>query len=383
MACKPTCGHYRLNVCLLVGSFLVSCVLGHAQSSGHIVECSKLQAEAAYEGRYDILDWKGLIFTSRAQLSRCNDIMDASAEATALVNLAVSLRKTGQAEDALPISQRCTAIKPDKTTCYLEMGADFEDLGRNEEAVVAYQKGLSVGGYDEESGSAIKLIKERLSLLQLRLRGDREKSASTVISGTGFFVSDLGHIVTNRHVVDGCRTIATRDGQPLTLVLLSGTADLALLKLDKHSSARATFRNGLGIRIGDEVVAFGFPLPGILSSEGNISTGTVAANSGVGDDPNFIQVSAPVQPGNSGGPLLDMSGNVVGVVVAKLDAIKVAKITGDIPENVNFSISRDVVVDFLKSSSVPFQQKPSLGKLKTSDIAVLAKSISVAITCVK
>jgi S1-C subfamily serine protease len=337
-------------------------------------------------------DWRELISAARNNLTFCKDTMDRNMEASTLNLLAIGLGETGQFVDALPINQRCITIKPDETGCYVETGVDLEGLGKTEEAIAAYRKALSVGGYDSVSGQAVQFARTKLKLLEDKIAEDRAakelgqppvESGPTVVSGTGFFVSGFGHIITNRHVVDGCRTIATRDGQPLTLVLLSGAADLALLKLDKHSSASATFRNGSGIRVGDEVIAFGFPLPGILSSEGNISTGTVAANSGVGDDPHFIQVSAPVQPGNSGGPLLDTSGNVVGVVVAKLDAIKVAKITGDIPENVNFSISRDVVVDFLRSSSVPFQQKPSQDKLNTSDVAALAKSISIAITCIK
>jgi S1-C subfamily serine protease len=343
-------------------------------------------------GALQSANWNQLISAARAYLTFCTDTMNRNMEASTLNNLAIGLGQTGQYEDALPINQRCITIKPDETGCYVEIGVDFEGLGKTEEAIVAYRKALSVGGYDSVSGQAVQFARTKLKLLEDQIAEEKAakkldqppvESGPTVMSGTGFFVSGLGHIVTNRHVVDGCRTIRTRDGQRLKLVLLSGTADLALLKQDTHPSASATFRSGLGIRVGDEVIAFGFPLPGILSSEGNISTGTVAANSGVGDDPHFIQVSAPVQPGNSGGPLLDASGNVVGVVVAKLDAIRVADITGDIPENVNFSISRDVVVDFLKSSSVPFQQKPSLRKLKTSDVAVLAKLISIAITCIK
>jgi S1-C subfamily serine protease len=347
---------------------------------------------AAVRDKSAAADWKQVIAASRAFLSYCQDMMDSTIEATYLGSLAKGLVNDQQFADSLPIGRRCVVIKPDETACYLYIGQALEGMDRTKEAIEAYQKAISVGGYDGLSAAAVDLARQRWIILRQQLADENpprereqppKQSGPTIIAGTGFFVSSLGHIVTNKHVVDGCHTITTRDGQSLTLVLLSGTADLALLKQDKHPSASATFRNGSGIRVGDEVIAFGFPLPGILSSEGNISTGTVAANSGLGDDPHFIQVSAPVQPGNSGGPLFDTSGNVVGIVVAKLDAIQVANITGDIPENVNFSISRDVVVDFLKSSSVPFQQKPSLGKLKTSDVAVLAKNISVAITCVK
>jgi S1-C subfamily serine protease len=97
-------------------------------------------------------------------------------------------------------------------------------------------------------------------------------------------------------------------------------ADLALLKADPPSSI-ATFRGGPAPKLGDSVLAFGFPLPGLLSSEGNVSTGILSAMSGLRNDVRFVQISTPVQPGNSGGPLLDSSGHVIGIVVAKLDAL--------------------------------------------------------------
>ena len=102
-----------------------------------------------------------------------------------------------------------------------------------------------------------------------------------------------------------------------------------------------------GIRPGDTVVAVGFPLPDLLASEASVTTGTVSALAGIGNDMRLLQVTVPVQPGNSGGPLLDLHGRVVGVVVGKLDALQVASITGDIPQNVNFAIKAGVARSFL------------------------------------
>jgi S1-C subfamily serine protease len=382
----------------LLTIFLLFCKPGYAQSLQHQSQCVSLTNSET--NALQTHDWNRLITLSRQALSYCLDTMVFDQQALTLNFLAVGLEQTSQFQDALPIARRCASIKPDATYCYVEIAASLEGLGQIEDAVNAYRKAVNLGGYDEVSAGAIVFAKARLQFFEIVAAEDAAKKRNAedaaerrnaaireegpiVVSGTGFYVSSLGHILTNRHVVDGCHNITTRDKQPLALVLLSGTADLALLKQDKHPSVYATFRSGLGIRVGDEVMAFGFPLPGILSSEGNISIGTVAANSGIGDDPQFIQISAPVQPGNSGGPLLDLSENVVGVVVAKLDAIKIAQATGDIPENVNFSISRDVVIDFLRNSAVPFQQKPSQVKLKPPDVATFAKNISVSITCVK
>jgi S1-C subfamily serine protease len=138
-------------------------------------------------------------------------------------------------------------------------------------------------------------------------------------------------------------------------------------------------------RVGDTAIVFGFPLIGLLSTEGNLSTGTVAARAGLRNDPRFIQITAPVQPGNSGGPVLDSAGDVVGVVVAKLDAIKIAQLTGDIPENVNFAIGVPEVIRFLESNHVSpsVETRRSIIELKTADVADRAEQFTVAIECTK
>ncbi len=92
--------------------------------------------------------------------------------------------------------------------------------------------------------------------------------------------------------------------------------------------------------------------PACSTSGPTLTTGEVSALAGLRDNPRQIQISAPVQPGNSGGPLLDGSGNVVGVVVSKLNAQRVARSTGDIPQNVNFAVKGAEVVEFLRRQGV-------------------------------
>jgi S1-C subfamily serine protease len=113
---------------------------------------------------------------------------------------------------------------------------------------------------------------------------------------------------------------------------------LALLKANFQPSKIAYFRAKGSVRSGNDIIALGFPLHGLLGSQLKVSTGIVSATVGLLDDISQLQISAPIQPGNSGGPLLDEYGNVAGVVVAKLRALAVAKATGDIPQNVNFAV---------------------------------------------
>ena len=119
--------------------------------------------------------------------------------------------------------------------------------------------------------------------------------------------------------------------------------DLALIKIEMHPTAFASLRSG--VRLGEGVAAFGFPLAGLLATSGNFTLGNVTAVAGLGDDTRVLQISAPVQPGNSGGPLLDYSGNVVGVVEGKLNAITVFTVTNDLAQNVNFAMSLSVMIE--------------------------------------
>ena len=218
---------------------------------------------------------------------------------------------------------------------------------------------------------------------------DTPKKAEIRVSstGTGFVVSKAGHVLTNYHVVDDCKEVRAQIPAGVTavapVVARDPRNDLALLKLSSPPAMTATFRDGQIVRQGDSVVAVGFPLHGLLASGANLTTGTISALAGLGDDTRFLQISAPVQPGNSGGPLLDLSGNVVGIVVSKLDAIRVAKAIGDIPQNVNFAISAAVARGFLDAKSVKYEIAPSNKKLEVADVGELAKKFTVVIECWK
>ena len=131
------------------------------------------------------------------------------------------------------------------------------------------------------------------------------------------------------------------------------------------------------------MVVVGFPLMGLLASGANITTGVVSAMAGLGDDSRMLQITAPVQPGNSGGPLLDQTGNVVGVVVAKLNALIVARRTGDIPQNVNFAIKGSVVRTFLDVNAVKYAIAPSNSTFDAATIGEHAVNFTVPIECLK
>jgi S1-C subfamily serine protease len=202
-------------------------------------------------------------------------------------------------------------------------------------------------------------------------------------TGTGFYVNRQGHVLTNAHVAGKCReiTVTRQGGAPVAATLVkSDTAnDLAVL-VTQPSPAVAAFR-GRPVRAGEAVVAYGFPLTGMLASGGIVTNGSISALSGLGDDSRYLQISAPVQPGNSGGPLLDSNGNIVGIVTASIRESAVSRQTGAIPQNINFALKADVARTFLSTAGVPFETSGGGRDLSVPDIGERARAFSVLIDC--
>ncbi len=197
-------------------------------------------------------------------------------------------------------------------------------------------------------------------------------------TGSGFRVA-RGAIVTNHHVIDGCSRLRV-NGVAAQERGSDARSDLALLGATLPGP-NAILR-AQRAAVGEPLSVAGYPLRGLLSGF-NMTTGNLSSLSGIGGDTRLVQITAPVQPGNSGGPVLDSAGNLMGVVVSKLDAIKAAKITGDIPQNVNFAINANVLRSFLDANSVEYDTANSDKALATTVIAEKAKGFTVLVECWK
>lgn len=214
------------------------------------------------------------------------------------------------------------------------------------------------------------------------------QNARNVSVGTGFLVAP-DRVLTNQHVVDGCNRIVLRtfDGRWLGAVppaKVDAQLDLALLAVPGLPGPVLSFRQGPAVRRGDGVVAYGFPLAGLLSSDPKLTKGEVNGLAGIGDNAAQYQISAEVQPGNSGGPLLDMQGHVLGVVVSKLNAQRVAQRTGDIAQNVNFAVKGEAAAVFLRRTGIEPRMAPSGGPDRSAaDVGEIAHRSTLFIRCEK
>jgi len=171
------------------------------------------------------------------------------------------------------------------------------------------------------------------------------------ITGTGFFITEDGYLITNDHVVKDATKVRLQTSAGLIdvkVVQVDAANDLALLKADGRF-APLPIAASRAVNLGGTVATIGFPNIGMQGFSPKLAKGEIASLSGAADDPRYFQISVPVQPGNSGGALVDERGNVVGVVSAKLNAGAALATSGALPENVNYAVKSSFLLSFLES----------------------------------
>lgn len=201
-------------------------------------------------------------------------------------------------------------------------------------------------------------------------------------SGSGVFVSKE-HVLTSNHVVDRCTTVFVGKSRLRAEIKATDKVnDLALLSVPNEGlSAQAVKLRADDLRLGESIAVVGFPLRGLLSSDLNVTFGSVSSIKGLRDAANLFQFSAPVQPGNSGGPILDFRGNLLGIVMGGLNVAKLQTAAGITPQNVNFAVPIAVIKQFVSQAKVPFQNSPESKRLQGDELAELSRQFVVPITC--
>ena len=197
-------------------------------------------------------------------------------------------------------------------------------------------------------------------------------------TGSGFVISTDGYFLTCAHVIEGGREIKVRIGDkthPAKVVRADSRSDVALLKLEGENFTPLALAQSIP-EMGDKVFTIGYPNPGIQGGAAKYTDGAVSALSGIQDDVRTMQITAPVQGGNSGGVLADAAGNAVGLVVAQLNAVAVFEYTGSIPQNVNFAVKINyalpliqVVPNLARRLPPPAKPVPNVSPVKAVEAA--------------
>ncbi|MGI8892448.1 MAG: S1C family serine protease, partial [Bacteroidia bacterium] len=213
----------------------------------------------------------------------------------------------------------------------------YETIGKLEDQVY-FTLSLPTGKYSSSKYYFLKLYPQ----VTLTAKGDPKSSKG--ISGSGFFVSKTGLIATNAHVVEGAKKMevfVTTDNGSITykakLKLIDNMNDVAIIQIDDEQFKHLLeLPYGIADRadIGEKAFTIGYPLNDIMGSNYKVTDGIISAVSGIEDDIRFYQVTVPLQPGNSGGPLFNNNGNIIGITTSKLNSNKV----GTTIENVNYAI---------------------------------------------
>jgi len=170
--------------------------------------------------------------------------------------------------------------------------------------------------------------------------------------GTGFFISNEGHLLTCYHVVKDGReiNITTFDGQNFSgqLIQSDPVNDIALLKVDAITQSLLLSDSSALVK-GDDVLTLGYPLIGIQGQDQKATFGRINSVSGIHGDIRLLQIDVPIQPGNSGGPLINKRGEVVGMVTSTLDYFSTVMTAGISPQNVNYAIKSDYIIPLLNA----------------------------------
>ncbi len=232
-----------------------------------------------------------------------------------------------------------------------------------------------------------KIEEEKKRIADAKKKQEKENQKTddklyVIGSGTGFFVSSRGHAVSNDHVVGICKKVAAKiKGEIRFFNILSTDEknDLGLIKGDYISQNYLSIKTS-GAEFGEDIVAFGYPLSDALSSSVKLTRGIVSSLSGPGNNYSEIQIDAAIQPGNSGGPVLNMEGQVVGVASSGLNKLYMLEQAEYIPENVNFAIAAPTLQNFLKVNGVITKSRSYRIK-NTKELAKVGRPATLQLFC--
>lgn len=229
------------------------------------------------------------------------------------------------------------------------MNDNSEEVVGNKERLKNKLNGLQIAAGQERAKELQAMIDRKRKVTAL---GKNEMPAADIApagSGSGLLVKG-GYVLTCWHVVEKGQKVTVACGgkdYAATVVQKDPANDIAILRVsDAPGGIPLSLADS---KLGGNVFTMGFPHPDLQGSDVKYTTGSISGLTGPGNTPVYYQISAPLQSGNSGGPLFDEYGNLVGIVAAKLDSLKMLAATGDLTQNVNYAIKSDYLIPLLKT----------------------------------
>ncbi len=221
--------------------------------------------------------------------------------------------------------------------------------------------------------------RRRQRIRSIMQRGKRKpivKGTRLASTGTGFFVAKSGHLLTNNHVIDGCKAVSVElpQGKHLRGKVLDRNVhfDLALVKVDYKPENIAVFRTPLKLSQGEHADLVGYPTQGIAPILPVHTRADLLKNHGRPGDYSRFQIRGDVRGGNSGGPVLDGAGMAIGVIFAQLNSVAIFKKTGVVPDDIGVAVANPVAIEFLRRNRVRFEQsepQPAMERRRVLDHA--------------
>lgn len=219
---------------------------------------------------------------------------------------------------------------------------------------------ISALQYSHTHNTDIKMVRAR----NVRPATEAEiKAANSVAvksgSGTGFFVTADGYLLTNNHVIADANRIDVHASNGniyrAKVIIKDPNNDVALLKVEAQTIPLSVEQTST-LQKGSEIFTLGYPMPSLEGNAVKATFGRVNALSGIQDDIRFFQMDVPIQPGNSGGPLIDNNGAVVGIATKMLNQQYVMETANTVAQNVNYAVKSEYFITLLKYAKVNLPQ---------------------------
>ena len=279
-------------------------------------------------------------------------------DAGAHYHLGISYSEVGQYQNAITHFKKAIQIKPDLAKAHHSLGFVYKKNGQYHKAIISYKEAIRI---TPDNADVILAHINELEKIIVKIRPSQqihelpEKQFFSV--GTGFIFSKGNYAITNYHVVKNSDSIRAKfiNGETVEIKVVAKDirSDIAILKLTDlppYSVAKIKLGDSSQARIGEKVFTIGYPATHLMGERPKYSEGVINAVTGLKDDPAFFQVSLPIQPGNSGGPLFNERGQVVGITTASLSSLAIDSM-GAIPQNVNYAIKSSFVKNLI--STIP------------------------------